>query len=132
AFNVTRLAGISTTIIGGVGQGRDADTVGIVRGDSETWRELPDAIIAQNGFEVNRLRLIVGSRALLGAVIMGDQTLSWPLQRMIAAEVDITPIRSALLTPNAPLADLLVDFWSGLTSSPRSTLTRLVFRPITS
>lgn len=133
AFNVTRLAGITTTIIGGVGHGRDADTVGIVRGDSETWRELPDAIIAQTGFEVNRLRLIVGSRTLLGAVIMGDQTLSWPLQRMIAAEVDITPIRSALLTPNAPLADLLVGFWSELTNRPKSTLTqRLVFRPTTS
>ncbi len=49
-FNVTRLAGLTTTIIGTVGGGRDDDLVGIARGDSETWRELPDAMIAQSGF----------------------------------------------------------------------------------
>src|SRR3990172_5343238 len=39
AFNVTRLAGLTTTIIGAVGGGRDEDLVGIARGDSEIWRE---------------------------------------------------------------------------------------------
>ncbi len=33
--NVTRLAGLTTTIIGAVGKGRDEDVVGIARGDSE-------------------------------------------------------------------------------------------------
>ena len=38
-FNVTRLAGLTTTtVIGMVGNGRDVDMVGIARGDSETWR----------------------------------------------------------------------------------------------
>ena len=36
AFNVTRLAGLTTTIIGTVGRGEDHDMVGIARGDSET------------------------------------------------------------------------------------------------
>jgi NADPH-dependent 2,4-dienoyl-CoA reductase/sulfur reductase-like enzyme len=61
-FNVTRLAGLTTTIIGTVGRGKDADMVGIARGDSETWRQLPDAMTAQTGFEVNRLRLLVGEK----------------------------------------------------------------------
>ncbi len=43
------------------------DLLAIARGDSETWRELPHAIIAQSGFEVNRLRLMVGETHLLGA-----------------------------------------------------------------
>jgi len=116
-FNVTRLAGLTTTIIGAVGRGRDDDLVGIARGDSETWRSLPDAIVAQTGFEVNRLRLLVGEKKLIGAVVMGDQTLSQPLQKIIAAGADITPIRSMLLTPNAPLSDILVDFWSSWRSS---------------
>ena len=48
-FNVTRLAGLTTTIIGTVGRGRDDDLVGIARGDSETWRQLADCMIAQTG-----------------------------------------------------------------------------------
>lgn len=116
-FNVTRLAGITTTIIGRIGQGRDEDTVGIVRGDSETWREIPEAILAQSGFEINHLRLILGERSLLGAVVMGDQTLSFPLQRMIAEEVDIRPLRSRLLANGANLPELLVEYWQALTTT---------------
>lgn len=112
SFNVTRLAGLTTTIIGAVG-GRDADedVLGIVRGDSETWRTLPDAIAAQAEFDVNRLRILVGERYLLGGVVMGDQTLSRPLQHLVAAKADISSIRSALLQPNTPIADLLAEFW---------------------
>ena len=112
AFNVTRLAGLTTTIIGAVGHGRDEDLVGIARGDSETWRALPDAIVAQTGFEVNRLRLLVGEKTLLGAVVMGDQTFSRPLQTMITAGADVTPIRSQLLAPGAPIGDLIARYWT--------------------
>ncbi len=73
AFNVTRLANLTTTIIGTVGGGEDEDVVGIMRGDSETWREPPDAIAAQANFDVNRLRLMVGQNTLQGALVMGDQ-----------------------------------------------------------
>ncbi len=111
-FNVTRLGGLTTTIIGTVGRGLDEDLLGIARGDSETWRRLPDAIAAQTGFEVNRIRVLIGKRHLLGAIVMGDQTLSLPLQTMIAAQADITPIRDDLIRPHAPVADILADFWS--------------------
>ena len=111
-FNVTRLAGLTTTIIGTVGRGNDQDLAGIARGDSETWRELPDAIAAQVGFQVNRLRVLVGEKTLIGAIVMGDQTLSRPIHRFIADRVDITPIRDQLLQPGAPLADILADFWT--------------------
>ena len=109
-FNVTRLAGLTTTIIGVVGGGADQDVVGIARGDSETWRRLPDAIIAQDGFEVNRLRLVLGERYILGAVVMGDQKLSTALQRLVRERVDITPIRSRLLEPNAKIGEILAQF----------------------
>ena len=110
-FNVTRLAGLTTTIIGAVGHGKDDDMVGIARGDSETWRALPDAIVAQSGFEINHLRLMIGRNTLLGAVVMGDQKLSWPLQKIIAGKADISPIREKLLATEAPIADLIADFW---------------------
>jgi len=111
-FNVTRLAGLTTTIIGTVGRGQDKDLVGIARGDSETWRSLPDAIVAQTGFEVNRLRLLVGEKTLLGAIVMGDQQLSFPLEKIISNHADISPIRDKLLYPNAPIGDIIADFWS--------------------
>jgi NAD(P)H-nitrite reductase large subunit len=115
-FNITRLAGLTTTIIGAVGHGRDDDLIGIARGDSETWRELPNAIVAQSGFDINRVRILVGENKLIGAVVMGDQTLSMPLQRIIANQMDISPMREALLTRDAKIADVVVDFWSNLKS----------------
>lgn len=111
-FNVTRLAGLTTTIIGTVGRGNDEDLIGIARGDSETWRDLPEAIVAQTGFEVNRLRLLVGEKKLLGAIVMGDQKLSFPLEKIISAQADITPIREKLLQPSAPIADIVAAFWT--------------------
>lgn len=110
-FNVTRLAGLTTTIIGMVGGGRDDDLVGIARGDSETWRHLPEAIIAQSGFEINRLRLLVGEQTLLGAVVMGDQKLSFPLEKIISERMDISPIRERLLAPQAKVAEVIAEFW---------------------
>jgi NAD(P)H-nitrite reductase large subunit len=111
-FNVTRLAGLTTTIIGVVGRGRDDDLVGIARGDSETWRQLPDVLVAQTGFEVNRLRVLVGEKTLLGAIVMGDQTLSFPLEKIISNNVDISAIRDGLLAPYANIADILAGFWA--------------------
>jgi NAD(P)H-nitrite reductase large subunit len=113
-FNVTRLAGLTTTIIGTVGRGQDVDLVGIARGDSETWRQLPDCIVAQAGFEVNRLRLLVGEKTLLGAIVIGDQKLSFPLEKLIAGNVDISPIREKLLLPNAKIGDVIAEFWASL------------------
>ena len=110
-FNVTRLAGLTTTIIGTVGRGRDDDLVGIARGDSETWRQLPESMVAQTGFDVNRLRLLVGRKILLGAIIIGDQKLSLPLQRIISENMDISAIRERLLVPNAKIGDVIADFW---------------------
>lgn len=111
-FNVTRLAGLTTTIIGTVGRGRDDDLIGIARGDSETWRQLPDSMVAQSGFDVNRLRLLVGEKTLLGAIVMGDQKLSRPLQDMILMKTDISPIREQLLSPGARLGDIVAEFWA--------------------
>ncbi len=111
-FNVTRLAGLTTTIIGTVGQGRDEDVVGIARGDSETWRQLPDAIVAQGGFDINRVRLLVGEDHLIGAVVMGDQKLSMPLQKIIAQKINVSSIRDKLLRKDVKIADVIVDFWS--------------------
>ena len=116
-YNVTRLANLTTTLIGNLGSGSDPDLDGqskcsIARGDSETWRHLPDAIATQSGFDINHLRLEIGERTILGAVVMGDQKLSIPLQHIIEKRLDISPIRQKLLEQGAPLAEVLIDYWN--------------------
>lgn len=111
--NVLRLAGIMTTIIGAVGSGVDEDLVSIARGSSETWMQLPNTIAMESNLDVNHVRLMIGEQTLLGAIVMGDQKLSIPLQDLIAAGTDITPIRN-LLQPDAPLGQILMDFWTNV------------------
>jgi len=112
-LNVTRLAGLVTTIIGQVGQEKkdvDRDVNGIMRGDSEIWRQVSEAMVAQNSSGDNRLRLYVGEKTLRGALVMGDQTLSRALQRLIEDQVDISTIRPALLAPDANLTKIIQLF----------------------
>jgi len=111
-FNVTRLAGITTTIIGTVGRGADPDLVAIARGDSETWRQLPDAIAVQSGFDINRVRLMIGKNLIIGAIVLGDQSLSRPLKSLVTEKVNISSIREQLLKPNSKITDTVLDFWT--------------------
>jgi NAD(P)H-nitrite reductase large subunit len=114
AVNVLRLAGVMTTIIGSVGSGVDDDLVSVARGSSETWRQLPNTIAMESGTELNHLRLMIGETALVGALVMGEQKLSLPLQEMVTTRMDITSIRDRLLQPEAPLGQIVMDFWSNI------------------
>jgi NAD(P)H-nitrite reductase large subunit len=116
-YNVTRLAGLTTTIIGTIGTGaRDADVVGISRGDSESWRDASSMgdqslIAAQSEFDVNRIRLVIGGTKLLGAFIMGDQTLSVIMQELIVNQANINSIRDRLLQPELSLFETISNFF---------------------
>lgn len=113
--NVTMLGGLKVTIIGNVGRkhgaGSDADLVAISRGDSESWRESPEAWVVSEREEVNRVRLLIGERAIVGALVMGDQGWSRPLQRLIEDRVDITPIRAALVGGGTDALAQLFNFY---------------------
>jgi NADPH-dependent 2,4-dienoyl-CoA reductase/sulfur reductase-like enzyme len=117
-YNVTRLAGLTATIIGSVGGGgRDPDLVGIVRGDSEAWRDTTGVcdrslIAAQSEFDVNRLRLMIGENKLIGAFILGDQTLSKPIQQLIIQQADISTVRERLLQHDRPLPEIISNFYT--------------------
>ena len=122
ACNVTMLTGLKVAILGAVGrkkdkgEKKDQDLVAISRGDSEAWRVSPSAWVLSNPNDVNRIRLFVGDKKIVGALVMGDQTWVKPLKRLISAEVDITPIRAALLgESNAGLKHLSEFYqqWKG-------------------
>jgi NADPH-dependent 2,4-dienoyl-CoA reductase/sulfur reductase-like enzyme len=115
-FNVTMLTGLKVTIIGAVGGGRNEDLVAITRGESEAWRQLPRAWVLNEKDDVNRVRLLVGEKTIVGALVMGDQTWSRPLQRLIVAQADIVPIRPALVRDPAAALTHLANFyhqWEG-------------------
>jgi NAD(P)H-nitrite reductase large subunit len=114
AVNVVRLVGVMLSIIGTVGSGRDEDLVSVARGSSETWLQLPNTIALESGNEFNHLRLMIGEQTLLGALVLGEQKLSLPLQELVTKQIDITPIRPRLLQPGAPLGQILMDFWSNI------------------
>jgi hypothetical protein len=59
--------------------------------------------------EVNRLRLLVDERIIVGALVMGDQTLSRPLQNLIANQVDIVPIRQAIQDDPGAILSLILN-----------------------
>jgi NAD(P)H-nitrite reductase large subunit len=110
-FNVTRLAGITTTIIGSVGiRDGDPDVIGIVRGDSEAWRQPSDGLAVESHCEVNRLRLLLGEKQVIGGVVMGDQVMSRVVQQLVIKQIDIGTIRQRLLQPDISIEAVLSDF----------------------
>jgi NADPH-dependent 2,4-dienoyl-CoA reductase/sulfur reductase-like enzyme len=114
-INVTRLAGLITTIIGQVSPSANApcldrDLRGIMRGDSQTWRIHPETVVTESGSGDNRLRLYLrGSRAA-GALLMGDQRLSLTLQKLVRSERSLDDLHPILLEPGARLYDLLEQY----------------------
>jgi NADPH-dependent 2,4-dienoyl-CoA reductase/sulfur reductase-like enzyme len=121
AANVTRLTGLTTAIIGSIGRERDEDLLSITHGDSESWRDSPEAIVTRADYDINHLRILVGEKVLVGAVIMGEQSLAPIVRALVAGQVDISPIRQALILPGAPVAALIKDFWKGLSSNGNAT-----------
>lgn len=112
ALNVTRVAGIMTTLIGAVegGGADDDDLVTITRGQSERWRATPDGWSIRSDQGSNRVRVILAPGRIVGAVVMGDQTLSRPLVRMVREQVDAAPLCAALRAHPDALLPLVQQF----------------------
>jgi NAD(P)H-nitrite reductase large subunit len=110
-LNVTRIAGFKITIMGTVGTGADSDVKGIVRGDSETWRQAGEATVIETEAGDAHVRLAVRDDRIVGAVVMGDQALSFPLQELVAAGADVSPMVTGLTAAGAPVGVLVEDFY---------------------
>lgn len=109
-MNVTRVAGITTTIVGAVGAADDPDLLTLTRGQSERWTTDDGAWSVGGSRMGNRLRVVVSGRAIVGAVVMGDQRMSQPLAHLIGEEVDIAALRPALEASPDDAMDLLLAF----------------------
>jgi NAD(P)H-nitrite reductase large subunit len=115
AHNVTQLTGLKVTIIGAVGRQKnapgDADLVTIARGDSESWRMSSGAWSIADGDDVNRIRLFLSENRIVGALVIGEQSWSRPLQKLITGEADITPIRQRFNEDAHRALQHLADFY---------------------
>ena len=114
AMNVPQLAGLVTTIIGAIGGdciGCDDDLVTISRGDSEAWRLPVGAWALTDQHALDRIRLLIGEQAIVGAIVIGNQAWSRPLHHLIAARVDIRSIRARLTADPATALAQLADFY---------------------
>ena len=110
-LNVTRLAGTKLTIMGAVGSGTDSDQQGVARGGSENWPRLGRQTIVETQVRDAHVRLALGETTIVGAVVMGDQALSFPLQEIIAARADVADIMAHLRAPSASFSEVIAEFW---------------------
>jgi len=114
-FNVARLCGIMLTAIGQAAAQRTPEEarLEISRGSSQVWTAIP----AAGYFRIRRskgsdsIRLVIRDNTLIGALVLGDQSLVTPLLELIGAGVDISPILPQLRDPHQAFADVLKPFW---------------------
>ena len=110
-MNVTRLAGLVTTVIGAVGGGKDPDLVTMTRGQSEGWDAHGASVTVQERHGTDRVRVLLDEKTVVGALVMGSQRLSHALARLVADRTDVSPIRAELLAAHPDDALLrLIDF----------------------
>lgn len=95
-FNVVRIGGITTCTLGEVERGRDEDLISLRYNDRRAWQGHSDAWLVERGDEVSRVRILMSERAIVGAVIMGDQGLARPLLDLVEAGADISTLRPEL------------------------------------
>ncbi|MCL4561790.1 MAG: FAD-dependent oxidoreductase [Chloroflexi bacterium] len=113
SFSHTVLAGLQATIIGATGRGTDANLRGITWGESETWRQLSNAFPVRDDQGDNHLRVTVGQKTLIGAVLLGDQSLAQPLYSLISEQAFLpTALRDRLIRGDISRVRSLLEFWS--------------------
>jgi nitrite reductase (NADH) large subunit len=109
-MNVTRVAGLVTTVIGAVGGGKDPDLKTMTRGQSESWTARGPSTTVQERHGTDRVRVLLGEREVQGAIVMGSQLLSHPLARLVADRVDVASIRARCAADPRTALDRLIAF----------------------
>ncbi|HEX6373790.1 MAG TPA: FAD/NAD(P)-binding oxidoreductase [Longimicrobium sp.] len=109
-MNVTRVAGLVTTVIGAVGGGKDPDLKTMTRGQSESWTARGPSTTVQKRHGTDRVRVLLGERTVQGAIVMGSQVLSHPIARLVADRVDVSSIRPACAADPATALHRLLAF----------------------
>jgi NAD(P)H-nitrite reductase large subunit len=121
-FNACLLFGLHVTAIGQLGGSRDETEPEVFqhlsRGSSEVWTTRPHAYSSawsQTG--PNTIRLALSGDRLVGALIVGEQTLADPLREIIERQVNIRSLRPHLQAGGPAMAKAIKQFWARLLAS---------------
>lgn len=125
-FNACLLFGLHLTAIGQLGGSREADEPEVVqhisRGTSEVWSLRPrayDSAWSQDGH--NTVRLALSGERLVGAVLIGDQSLADPLRFLIDQRLDLGPLRPVLQRGGPDMARLVQQLHQRMAGRPASS-----------
>lgn len=115
-FNVCKLFELHITIIGQIDAGQKGETPEVMqhlsRGSSEVWFTRPHyhaSAWSQEG--ANTLRLVMDGQKIVGAMIIGEQSLADPLRLLIEEQVDISAVRPALDAGGEQMRQALFNLW---------------------
>jgi NADPH-dependent 2,4-dienoyl-CoA reductase/sulfur reductase-like enzyme len=112
-YNAVRIGGIITTTIGTMETSRNTDPalITVTGHPPDAWYGIPAASDMGRG-KGGRVRIVVGERRIVGALVMGDQSPARPLKQMIETQVDIAPIRPFLQDEPTRGVTLIADWYS--------------------
>ncbi len=124
-FNACLLFGLHITTMGQINPRREADddepqiVQHISRGSSEVWYTYPrpyrSAWSAENE---NTIRLVLSGDYLVGALVIGEQSLTDSLRYLIEHEVNIADMFEELSGGGARMRRCLMQFWQSLLPEP--------------
>ncbi|MCQ3972094.1 MAG: hypothetical protein DPW09_01465 [Anaerolineae bacterium] len=109
--NTVRIGDIITTTMGALEQRGDAGILTVATNGRASGQVVRPAWEVAHDDRTNRVRILVGERAIVGAVVMGDQTITQPLFQMIRTETDISPIRPMLVTRPESGIEMIAAFY---------------------
>lgn len=133
-FNACLLFGLHIATMGQINPRREEDDVEpeivehLSRGSSEVWFTLPrlyHSAWSQDG--PNTIRLVLSGDYLVGALVIGDQSVSDPLRYLIENQINIKNLSPALRAGGPALRQSLIKFWQQVnTTQTQSNLVESV------
>ena len=117
-FNACLLFGLHITAIGQLAGTRDESEPEIFqhvsRGSSEIFATRPHHAYASAWSQVgvNTVRLVLSGNRLVGALVVGEQSLADPLRDLIEKQVDIRPLRPHLQEGGPAMTHAVMEFWT--------------------
>jgi NAD(P)H-nitrite reductase large subunit len=122
-FNACLLFGLHITAMGQLGGPRDDGPGDVLqhmsRGSSEVWATRPHAYAsAWSQAGPNALRLILSGNQIVGALIIGEQSLADALRELIEQQADVTALLPALQDGGPQMAAAILGFWRARQAQP--------------
>jgi NAD(P)H-nitrite reductase large subunit len=115
-FNACLLFGLHITAIGQLGGSHDESEPEVFqhisRGSSEIWATRPHAYASawsQDG--PNTVRLALSDDRMVGALIVGEQSLADPLRDLIDMQVNALPLRPYIAKGGSEMTRKILQYW---------------------